>query len=391
MSTSTLRERLDTLRGAAPPRPMDARTLAALAANPGCRRRALLDAAGADKGALARHLGSPAPFGQSQFAIVRGNVFEARVKADGCAALLKLLTEQFQLAVPDRLTPPDLSAPGLAGRAERTRRALAEATRRGAWALLDHPLLGFEVAGCTTYVEPDAVLVHPDGRWTVLEIKSFPILDGSADPAKVGAAARQAAVYVMALRSVARALGAGRPDHTVLLVCPRDFSNLPTGAMVDVRRQLGVTERQLARLARLEEIAAELPEGTTFDLCPGPDGAPTRPVAELAAAVDAVPARYAPDCLAACELAFHCRRRARDEGALEALGRSVRAEFGSLDTVRAVLDALPPSEIGAEAALEGEDTVVHQVRRAARLRAAALACGRDDRPLPGGAGGDGPE
>jgi hypothetical protein len=349
---------------------MDARTLAALAANPGCRRRALLDAAGVDKGALARHLGRPAPFGQSQFAIVRGNAFEARAKADGGAALLRLAGDWLGVEPPPRIPVPDLTAAGPAGRAERTRQALEEATRGDGWALLDHPLLRLPVAGSAVYLEPDAVLVRPGGRWTVLEIKSFPILDGAADPAKVGAAARQAAVYVLALRELAGRLGTGEADHTVLLVCPRDFSNQPTCAPVDVRRQLAVTARQLGRLTRVEEIAAGLPDGTTFDLCLADDGrTATRPPAELSAAVDAVPAAYAPDCLAACELAFHCRERARERDAVEVLGRGARAELGALETVEEVLAAAegPGGDPG--------DAVGEQLRRAARLRAEALAGG----------------
>ncbi|MER5871472.1 hypothetical protein ABT106_17415, partial [Streptomyces sp. NPDC002044] len=91
-----MRQRLAGLRGpAVPPRPLDARALAALAANPGCGRRALLDGAGVDKTALASALGSPAAFGQSQFAIVRGNSFEAKVKGDGGAALLRLVHEHL--------------------------------------------------------------------------------------------------------------------------------------------------------------------------------------------------------------------------------------------------------------------------------------------------------
>lgn len=47
----TLRQRLAELRGpAVAPRPLDARALAALAANPGCKRRALLDGAGCRQG-----------------------------------------------------------------------------------------------------------------------------------------------------------------------------------------------------------------------------------------------------------------------------------------------------------------------------------------------------
>ncbi|MFD9825682.1 hypothetical protein ACFWW0_43830, partial [Streptomyces violascens] len=57
-SATALRRRLAELRGpAAVARPLDARALAALAANPGCRRRALLDGAGVDKGALAEAIG----------------------------------------------------------------------------------------------------------------------------------------------------------------------------------------------------------------------------------------------------------------------------------------------------------------------------------------------
>src|SRR5438270_10649604 len=42
-------DRLAELRGPVPPRHHDARTIAALTANPGCARRAVLDAAGVDK------------------------------------------------------------------------------------------------------------------------------------------------------------------------------------------------------------------------------------------------------------------------------------------------------------------------------------------------------
>ena len=323
---AALRERLAGLRGAdVAPRPLDARALAALAANPGCGRRALLDAAGVDKGAVARVLGAPARFGQSQFAFARGIAFEARVKADGCAELLRLLGADRDRAAAGAALP-DLTAAGPEGRAARTRMALAEARAAGDWTLLDHPLLVLEVAGSPVHLEPDAVVVRPDGRWTVVEIKSFPILDGGADPVKVGAAARQAAVYVLALERIDPAA----PRSDVLLVCPRDFSNVPTAELVDVRRQLAVTRRQLARLTRIEEIAAALPPGTTFDVTAG------RPPEQLAAAVESVPAAYAPECLASCELAFHCRDRARERGGVEALGRSVRGELGTLTTVEQV-------------------------------------------------------
>ncbi|MFF4230172.1 hypothetical protein [Streptomyces sp. NPDC001820] len=357
--TTALRQRLAELRGpAAQPHPLDARALAALAANPGCKRRALLDGAGVDKAALASALGSPAAFGQSQFAFMRGNAFEAKVKAAGGTEMMRLLG----VDAPAEVRVPDLSAAGPEGRAARTALALREATAAGvgdgAWTLLDHPLLALEVAGSPAYLEPDAVVVHPDGQWTVVEIKSFPMIDASADAAKVGAAARQAAVYVLALERVAALTDGAEVAHSVLLVCPKDFSNLPTGSVVDVRKQLSVTRRQLARLTRIEDIAAALPEGTTFDL--------ERPAQELTAAVESVSAAYAPECLAACELAFHCRDRARESGAVEALGRGMRGELGGLTTIGEVLAAARGS------AGDPNDPAVAALRRAAALRAEAL-------------------
>lgn len=359
--TTTLRQRLADLRGpAVPPRPLDARALAALAANPGCGRRALLDGAGVDKTALAAALGSPAAFGQSQFAIVRGNSFEAKVKGDGGAELLRLVHERLGAGAEPPgpgARVPDLTAAGPEGRAARTALALREATAARTWTLLDHPMLALEVAGTPAYLEPDAVVVHPDGRWTVVEIKSFPMIDGAADAAKVGAAARQAAVYVLALEQTAAKLSGAEVDHRILLVCPKDFSNLPTAEAVDVRRERAVTRRQLARLTRIEDLAAGLPQDLCFD--------PARPAGELTEAVAAVPAAYAPECLAACELAFHCRERSRAAGEPAALGRSVRGELGGLGTVEEALAA-------ASGAGPDGDPTAEALHRAARLRAEAL-------------------
>jgi hypothetical protein len=296
--------------------------------------------------------------------------------------------------------------------------AAANATAGRCWTLLDRPLLRLEVAGSTVSLEPDAIAVGPDGRWTVVEIKSFPILDGSADPTKVGAAARQAAVYLLALRATAAALDAtvtpnisgpagaapgaiptarpsasasapasdahpgttnpGSSPHTPergtavagigdpgilpaspyaepeglaaavrttgLLVCPRDFSNIAIAAPLDLRKQLAVTRRQLARMTRIETLLAVLPEAVRLDEAPE--------------AVDTLTHAYSPECLAACELAFHCRTQARAAGAVEVLGRGVRGELGSLTTVEAALAAT--ADGGALA-------------RAARLREEALA------------------
>ena len=74
--------------------------------------------------------------------------------------------------------------------------------------LFDHPLLRLRVGGRHAYLEPDLIALRLDGSFHVIEIKSFPIIDGQADPGKVAAAAIQSAVYVRALRDLHR--GGGR-------------------------------------------------------------------------------------------------------------------------------------------------------------------------------------
>jgi hypothetical protein len=365
--------RLARIRGRALPRSHNARTIAALAANPGCARRAVMDAAGADKQRLAAYAGFPAPFGQSGFALSRGNAFEAQVKADGAAELLTLLREHLNLPIPEAHYD-DLAEVGgntsLDLRHVHTRNLLSHASAdTGAGTMFDHPLLRLEVGGRNAYLEPDLIAFQLNGGFRVIEIKSFAVIDGHADGDKVAAAAIQSAVYVLALRQLLA--GQGIPAEAVadetILVCPRDFSNRPVVAALDVRKQLTVLRRQLARIARIDELLDVLPPALTFDLDPDQDGVPRRKPAELADAIRQVDARYAPECLSTCELCFFCRDEAR--GHTEALGRQAREELGGIEHVATVLrlarttDPVPTPDT-AEAAT--------MLREAARLRTQAL-------------------
>lgn len=354
-------QRLAAIRGATPARRHNARTIAALTGNPGCTRRAVLDSAGADKPKLAERIGFPARFGQSRFAISRGNAFEAQLKADGGELLLRLVAERLGVDPGGPATWTDLGVDDLPERHERSRALLTAAATDARPALFDHPLLGLVVAGQRVHLEPDLVAARLAGRYHVVEIKSFPVIDGQADPAKVAAAAIQSAVYVLALRELLVAAGheAELVSPEVVLVCPRDFANQPVANLVDVRRQLLVLRRQLDRMARIDTLLQGVPEDFTAD--------PTADPAVLRAALESVEARYAPDCLAACELAFFCRHEAR--GATGALGRPVREALGGVATVAEALalaagDGDPEPEQAEAAAL---------LRAAARLRAEALA------------------
>jgi hypothetical protein len=366
--------RLDRIRGPVKAVDHNARTIAALMTNPGCTRRAVLDAAGVDKQRLAGQAGFPAPTGQSQFAIVRGNVFEAQVKANGCTELLRLLREQLGLPIPE-VSYADLGeAAGNATREERYARtrellARAAASDQDAVTLFDHPLLRVDVGGRPAYLEPDLIAFRLRGQFHVVEIKSFAVIDGQADGSKVAAAVTQAAVYVLAMRELLGELGYGPQSvaDEVVLVCPENFANQPLATLVDVRRQLTVLKRQLNRLSRIDALLETLPAGLTFDLYPDAAGVPQRPAAQVAGALHMVDARYAPECLDACEIARFCRVEAHGDTA--ALGRSVRDELGGLSSVTDVLGlaegTLAPAEEQTEAA--------EMLRLAARLRAESLA------------------
>lgn len=359
-------DRLAELRGPVPPRHHDARTVAALTSNPGCERRAVLDAAGVDKRALAERIGFGARFGQSPFAISRGNAFEKLVKADRGAALLRLLRDELHLAVGEDGWV-DLGEGDREERYRATRELIAAAARdpEAPAALADHPLLTLDVGGRTAYVEPDLVAFRvrsgdggsDDGgsgdgalgdggsggsgpwRWHLAEIKSFAMIDGRADPVKVAEAATQAAVYVLAFQTLLKDLGlpVDLVATDVVLICPKDFTNTPVAALVDVRRQVAAVRRQLDRLPRIGVLLDTLTPGVTFDLSKDADGEPNRDPAQLGTAVATVEARYAPECVSRCDMAFYCRNEAREAGSTDLLGRAVRDALGGVGTVHEVM------------------------------------------------------
>lgn len=448
----TTDSRLGQLRGSLPARNHNARTVAALAANPGCARRGVMDAAGIDKTALATRLGHPVQYGQSPFAIVRGHAFEAQVKADGGAQLRALLHEALgvpesavaegvyeelggdipepettlgaevepgtdaepqlekaqqpekdqqseeaqqykQSQQPEEAQPAQQAddpqpphEPKRRGREQRvtlTRRALQrvlDEARSDTCAILDHPLLPLDVAGTRAYLEPDAMACLVAGRLHVVEIKSFSVLDGGADPGKLASAARQAAVYVLALQNLAADLGYHRDvvSTDVVLVCARDFSNQPTAALLDIRKELAVTRRRLTRLARIDDLLADLPSGLTFDPVDADDQGDAGPAA-VRQAVGSVPAAYVPDCLSACELAYFCRSEARacegghgSGGLVGTLGTGIRGVLGGIDDIGRALDLAD----GACAPARGEEEIARVLRRAAALRREVLEAAR---------------
>ncbi|MGW0819074.1 hypothetical protein ACWD00_38720 [Streptomyces viridiviolaceus] len=342
---SQLNDRLAALRGPVPAKGHDARTLAALTANPGCNRRALLDAAGIDKDAIAVHLGKPRPLAKSSLALRSGATFEQQVKADGCAELLHLLRDVLDLPLPEA-AHTDLAVVGTQDASPQvryihTRNAVLEALRSTSPArtLLDHPILQLTVAGHPVYLEPDVVAFQIDGVFHIIEIKAFAVVDQQASGAKVAAAVTQAAAYVLALRELLanEGIDGDRVSHDVILVTPRNFTRRPTASVVDARKKIAALTRQLNRLTRVEPLLDALPARITFDLVLDQDQRPTRDPKELTAALQATTTRYTPACRHFCDLAYVCRGEARDDGSIDVLGSDISDDLGGIDHIGTAL------------------------------------------------------
>ena len=80
----------------------------------------------------------------------------------------------------------------------------------------------------------------------------------------MAAAAMQAAVYIMALQDLlaAESLPAAAVSTDAILVTPENFSRQATATFLDVRKQVAILRRQLARMARIGALLDELPAGT---------------------------------------------------------------------------------------------------------------------------------
>jgi len=351
-----------------------ARSTAALLSNPACERRAVLDAGRVDLVSLAERLGAPAQFGQSPFAIGQGNRFEERIKADGYAALVTAIDDLLGIfeGVEDLRSVNLERVGGLRGRALVEARAaqtadVLEAIATGqpdAPHVVDHGVTTLEVAGNTVYLEQDALAFRVGEHLRICEIKGFPIIDGTASPTKVGAAARQTAVYVASIQDTlaARGFDPELVSSEVVLVCPKNFSIAPTAVLVDVDREVRALRRQLRRRIDVSSVAQRIQADAGHNgidlegLIASAEAAKVGTKAGQRVAqeiVDELPFHYVPECLTSCDLARHCRSCSVAADEPGRLGGDVASLLGSVDTVAAaigLIDGAEPSADHAEVA-----------------------------------------
>jgi len=332
---------LERLRGDLPSVRPHARSIGMMVTTGSCRARQVLDLAGVDKERLAERLGVPGQYGQSPFAIDRGNRFERAVKRDSYAALVALL--QPRGLEPDRVVVRDLKTefPMNPKRADDVLRKRANATRDLVLAItegtvpngtiVDGGALTWTFGGVGVRLETDALAWWLGGQLRVVEMKSYPIEWGQIDREKVSSLAWQTAVYVAALQDMLVEAGRdpGLVATEIFLVCPKNTGFTPTLVPHNVAPQLRLLRRFQHRQADVAGWAVELGD-VTFDAADGTGGSAH---AALTQALAALAPSYQPNCLSNCELAGYCRGCAQAAGEPTAIGVDVAHMLGSVADV----------------------------------------------------------
>jgi len=377
MAGETIDAGLDKIRGSLPRARANARSVAALTENPGCTRRRVIDSAGLAAYELAANLGHPTPRGQSPFAIEGGNRFEDRLKRRSDYELLvDALAPYVELPKPPDLIVEDVNTvPGRRGssawmdaRAKRTDEVLARIARGDADAphVVDHPVLRFDLAGVTVNLEPDALAFRIGDKLELVEIKSYPIIDGQADPGKLSATAGQSAVYHMALRGTLQRLGFDPEllQWSVILVAPRNFGRTPVAHRIPLKKKSMSLSRVLGSVPKTGAVLARLPEGLTFDVDPDSELDEASLRAALSVAVSSVDAFYVPECMQSCDMAKFCRSEAWGNDDPARLGRDAR---DNLAGVHSLADAL---RLATDGPGEGEQELADVAEALAAARGA---------------------
>ncbi len=316
-------------------------------ANPNCHANVLSAVHDIPMDRVAAAIGVDATFGQSPFAIARGQIFErllfeneaarlrkelvrARVlpsnawgfvdlrfkKVGGPLASLdesktefeKLLrqwstfSDEQRLGIPSIVAAPTLQIPGRA--------------------ILPDGLFAVDVVTVHPALRPDRITVR------IGEIKVYPDRGGFTDSGELSSTRAQAGIYLHAMQLAVREYGVQDTIGVArdgFLVLSHTGSNFPSiRAKEDLRFQ---ADRASRAFERLREAAAQ---ALPLDAAEGKEVPPDR----LRVIQDA-PKSYCDACLAFCELADHCHARALAGQEPAALGQEVSRLLGSIPLDRA--------------------------------------------------------
>lgn len=311
------------------------------AKNPTCTANTLSAVHNIRLDAAARAAGLAPSFGQSPFAITRGNRFEAGLFQDDGARLRQALERKGCLPQ-DSSGFLDLRLRMNGGahlstvdqaleQTEQWLRNIAEGV--AAESIVAAPMVKIPrgVILPEALLIIDAVLVTGGGakapRLTVAEIKVFPDRGGHTDPRQLASARAQAGLYRHALELAVDALGlSGRLDVALdgILVFTWPGSNAPSvRAGEDLTYQVARARRGFDRL---EEVAASVVRDDDF--------ASDEPT--LIGRVLDADTHYSEACLSFCDLAPRCHQRAFDTGDSVILGDEIKRLLGETSLSRAI-------------------------------------------------------
>ena len=318
------------------------------ARNPSCEANTLSAVHGIPMVEVAKAEGSRITMGQSPFALARGQTFERGLFRAGAQQLRKALVEAGVLPATARgfadlrtrqnsgklanldaaLTQTSVLLTSLAkakGRDVDPSIVAAATIRIPEQVMLPEAILVIDVL----VVRWDATAKRPE--LVVGEVKTYPDRGGHTDSGELATARAQAGVYVHGLDVTLAAMGLAKHftvSRTGMLVLTRPGSNFPSiRANEDLRYQAMRAERGFAQL---ESAAAAVVEGNDL--------------ANINT-VRSAPIAYESGCIAFCDRASTCFKRAMDEGDGTILGEDVARFLGSVKLHRAMelLDGALPS------------------------------------------------
>jgi hypothetical protein len=317
------------------------------AKNPGCDANTVSAVLGVPMRDVAKAEGATGDYGQSPFALARGQSFEDSLFRDGAQRLIAALVEAEVLLegasgfLDLRTRRHRGTSKDLADALARTKAHLAAvagpADRRPKQCLLAGAALHIpgDLMIPETVLILDALVIRTDGEHPLLivgEVKTYPDRAGYTDAGELATARAQAGVYVAGLELCLKEWGIDarlQVSHRGFLVLSRSGSNMPSiRANEDLAHQ---RKRALRGFERLHAIAQSIPK-------------PVLPTTGMDA-IRAAPTHYCEACVAFCERAQLCRERAAGYGNPAVLGDEMEQWLGDvrLDRALALLEGAAPA------------------------------------------------
>ena len=334
MSVDDGAEDLDQLAGSAARTGRSVRGVARWAHNTACGTNNAAFAARVDLDRLLTGTTLEAEFGQSRFAIARGQRVERIGRENNYEKTFDVLDEAFGYPEDARIALDMRSGHGfgnraLDARAEATKEAVAKIVAGSADApnIIDGAVLRADIGGYPARLEADTLGARTGPEFHVAEFKSWAKVDGRfADAGKVGDALRQMGLYSLLVAQLIEDVG-GDPDEILsdvgLLVTPRNVGLQLVGSKLSLGRARTVAETTLAALPDPADLVGHVDPEVTFGAVADPAATEDGRLEALERITEAYGVEYRDSCLSSCGLAHFCRKKARDDDSPGLCGSNV--------------------------------------------------------------------